>query len=245
MSCRFFALWLALALSVPNPALALRAVGLEESNQQPVLDDTLRGSSPRTREAGMEEDPIAAALQQGSVSIMVDAGGIARINGQGAAITIPSELRQSRFFVRDYRVLMVPWDETLAAPGGVITFVDQVGLSQQPAWTRAYYDMRHVTDPSTFQHVVQQRGLPNKGVVILHGLVIASTQDVHRWMPDATVIGIHPTLCLSNGMERVEQNLPHLIAAAAAHGGALAVLDVSPTPVKYRDRKILLIQTYA
>lgn len=95
-----------LVLGAPSPALALRAAGLEESNQQPVLQETPRGSSPGQRTAGLEEEPIAAALKEtGMAAVDVAADGTATINGQPLTV-IPSELRQPGFFEPGSRTIV-------------------------------------------------------------------------------------------------------------------------------------------
>lgn len=90
--------------------------------------------------AGMEEDPIAAALTQGPVAVKVDAGGVARINGQGEAITIPDELHQPGFFESGSRTIVVH-EEYAALPTFVM--LDQIGIKPMtvagPPWSLDRY----------------------------------------------------------------------------------------------------------
>lgn len=109
--------------------VSLRAV-------MPVIEDHL---GPRLT-AGMEEDPIAAALTQGPVAIEVDAGGVARINGQGEPITIPPELKQPGFFEPGSRTIVVR-EAYDASPTFVM--LDQIGIKSwmaaDPPWLPNHY----------------------------------------------------------------------------------------------------------
>lgn len=165
-----------------NPAVsqAVRGIPIHLTPVPPALNSA----------AGMEEDPIAAALKQGPATIAVDGAGVARLNGQ--AVAIPPGLQHPGFFTPNSRTMIIIPREAPWMPAGISVF-DQAGIMNvsmaQQIGIGEYHDLRNITTPMAFSNILFMRG-DDEDVVIFHRTSIALPDWTRK--PNWLTIGLPP-----------------------------------------------------
>ena len=187
--------------------------------------------------AGLEEDPIAAALTQGPVTVDVDDNSVARINGQGEPITIPDELRRPGFFDPGSRTILARFND-LPIPSDVM-LMDQLGIPGAPGSLSTFGVFYQNLTQATTSVALRDGLLPWRNRSDLVALFQASllpletAEVVRRKWRHPTFIGAP-----DGYIARVDELLPLIRAAQSQHG----ILYFSKSlAVTYRGDRVLLI----
>ncbi len=187
--------------------------------------------------AGLEEEPIAAALERdGLAAVDVAADGTARLNDQ--VITIP-ELTQPGFFQPGSRTIMVRLSDP-AVPRHTVLF-DQVGIPGAPETLgneflhTPYRDWTRVAAPESLRTELQEQAADDHPVIVARTswLPLTSAEELHRRRAQSTFIGMPAEYPVN------PRYLAALVCAAQAQRGILYYSRA--LAVTYRNDRVLLI----